>query len=115
MMLSRVDMADSVSSWCCGLAPGWRSVDLIGLDVGQLALRGQAQRAERDGHERQDGNPGTYDADAHDRTLSCHRATTWSAFIDWKRALGPLKSYLLNGNDWQKDHGEKAKTLFRQG
>ena len=54
-------------------------MDLIGLDVGELALRGQSQRAQRGGNDEEDGNPGTHDAVAHDRTLSGRKATTRSA------------------------------------
>ena len=44
-------------------------MDLVSLNVRKLALRGHGQRAKRDGDDGEDGSPGSYDANAHDRTL----------------------------------------------
>ena len=69
-------------------------MDLVCLYVGQLALRGYGQRAKRNADNDEDGNPGTYDADTHDRTLSAsgprRKARQWP---------GPLKSYLSGRHD----------------
>lgn len=70
---------------------------LIGLDVGKLALRGRSQRAKRDGDDGENGNPGTYDANAHDRTFSGlgHDIERVIQSAPFDSVMDPLKSYQL--------------------
>src|SRR5271166_3170483 len=103
MMLSRADISDSFSSFCCSLPPGRRSMDLIGLDVRKLALRSHGQRAKRDGNDGENGNPGTYDADAHDRTLSGwqgHEARRAMQSAPCKHVMAPPLSYKISSHAW---------------
>ena len=64
-------------------------MDLIGLYIGQFALRGHSQRAKRDGNDGQDGNPGRDDADTHDRIPFRYGSR------DAKRAISPPFELLL--------------------